>query len=285
LLTRITQPISPSELRERVYRGEILHFHSLPAIKAFCQSARAICEESMDCSSPVDSHRHIGRSEWQKKVFQYQQTARHSQDCFVFFSNALQDLGLDLNQIFCDRFIFRAVPPQSFNAKGAHSWVDTHRDTWGAGIYQQINWWGPVYPYPESTGIEFYTDQFDQAVANTSADWRYEKYLSARKQQTAELKPDYKSIPSLLEKPRGQVLRPNIEPGDMLCFSAAHLHGSSINNTNNCRFSFETRTVNLDDIQSGRKAPNCDNDSNDQLLKLFHNIIDDRQLEEKHFKQ
>jgi len=283
LLTRITQPVSQSELRERVYRGEILHFQNLPGVNSFCQHARTICETLLDCSSPVNSHRYIEPGNWQKLIFQYQLAARHSPDCFESFSNTLQDLGLDLNETFCDRFIFRAVPPHSFDVNGAHTWVDTHRDTWGAGIYQQINWWGPLYPYPESAGIEFYPDHFDQAIANTTANWSHEKYLAARKQQSAELKPDYKSIPSLLETPRGKVLRPRIEAGDILCFSAAHLHGSSINHTDNCRFSFETRTVNLEDIESGLKAPNCDNDSDDQLLKLFHNLVDGEKLEARHF--
>ena len=284
MLTRIEKPISQTELRERVYRGEILLFQQLPAIQILCQQVRTICETSMECSNPVVSHRHIEPGEWHKKVYQYQLAARANQDCFESFSNALEDMGLNLSDTFCDRFIFRSVPPEDEFPNGAHAWVGTHRDTWGAGIYQQFNWWGPIYPYPDSTGIEFYPDHFDQPIANTTADWSFERYREARAEQAAELKPEYKSIPSLLEKPEGKVFRPAIEPGDLLCFSAAHLHGSSINKTDSTRFSFETRTVNLQDIRSGLKANNCDNASDAQLLHLFHNVIDGKQLEHRHFK-
>jgi hypothetical protein len=68
-----------------------------------------------------------------------------------------------------------------------------------------------------------------------------------------------------------------------LCFSAAHLHGSSTNVTNHIRFSYETRTVNWQDIQSGKKAPNVDNDSNAQLLKVFKSLSDDSPLTKTHF--
>jgi len=283
-LSTITKPILPAELRERIFQGEILHFRQLPAIQEFCCLARTIAEASIEGSDPVTSHRHIESDAWHKQVFQYQLSARDNRDYRESFALALEEIGLDLAQTFCDRFIFRIVPPQSAGFNGAHALVDTHRDTWGAGIYQQINWWGPVYPYPESTGIEFYPDYFDQPIANTTADWSYKKYLEARKQQSVELRPGYKAIPSLLEKPGGKVLRPQIEPGDMLCFSSAHLHGSSINNSDYCRFSFETRTVNLLDIQSGLKAPNCDNDSDSQLLKLFNNMVDGGQLLQRHFR-
>lgn len=283
MLHKVNWPMSQQELRQRIYRGEILHFSNLPAIGKFCDIARHVCEQTLNHSNPVKSHQTENYNLWLKQVFQFQLTGRDEPQCKQAFSEALHNIGLNLDDTFCDRFIFRVVPPQSDQEEGAHSWVDTHRDTWGAGIYQQINWWAPLYSYEAGNGIEFYLDHFNKPIANTTADWRYEQFASARKLQSDELKPGFKSIPSLLEKPTGPIFRPVIEPGELLCFSAAHLHGSGINTTGQSRFSYETRTVNLQDIQSDEKARNVDNDSSAQLLKLFKNLADGSPLTKAHF--
>lgn len=283
MLQTITRSISPEQLRERVYRGEILHFPQQPAIIEFCRANQQLCETMLNTAKPTQSHQDIERSHWLKLIHQFQQTAKANPFCQTAFSKLIISLGLNLTDTFCDRFIFRVVPPQSDHANGSQAHVDTHRDTWGAGIYQQFNWWGPLYPYSLNSGIEFYLDYFDQPIANNTADWSYEKYRKVRQQQSEELRPKYKSVPSLSEKPQGRIFRPQIEPGDILCFSAAHLHGSSTNLRDQCRFSFETRTVNLDDIHSDLKAPNVDNASDGRLVKLFKNMHDNSVLTEAHF--
>ncbi len=285
MLQTIDQPISPAALRQRIFQGEILLFPQHPAIIEFCQSVQVLCEQMLDTDLPTHSHLGIDRHNWLDQIFQFQQAAKAHPVCRTAFATFVEGLGLRLSNTFRDRFIFRVVPPQSDHSNGAHAFVDTHRDSWGAGIYQQINWWGALYDYPADTGIEFYPDYFDQPIVNNTADWSYEKYRDARQRQSQELKPDYKSVPSLLVQPSGTCFRPQIKPGDIIAFSSAHLHGSSDNVTDSCRFSFETRTVNRDDIHSGLRAPNVDNASNEQMLRLFTNMADGSRLSKQDFLQ
>ena len=49
-----------------------------------------------------------------------------------------------------------------------------------------------------------------------------------------------------------------VEPGDLLCFSGAHLHASVPNTSAEARVSVELRTVNRDDLEEGRGAPDLD---------------------------
>lgn len=49
-----------------------------------------------------------------------------------------------------------------------------------------------------------------------------------------------------------------IDPGEMLCFSGAHLHASIPNTTDVARFNIETRTVCIDDLAAERGAPDLD---------------------------
>ena len=63
-----------------------------------------------------------------------------------------------------------------------------------------------------------------------------------------------------------------IEPGDMLCFSGAHLHASVPNTSGRARFSVETRTVNIDDMHNDRGAPNVDCAASEMMTTWFRHI-------------
>ena len=49
-----------------------------------------------------------------------------------------------------------------------------------------------------------------------------------------------------------------IEPGDLLCFSGAHLHASRPNRTGRTRLSIDTRIFERNDARAGRGAVNVD---------------------------
>ena len=70
-------------------------------------------------------------------------------------------------------------------------------------------------------------------------------------------------------------LRPVIEPGDLLCFSGAHLHASVPNSTGVARFSVEVRTVDARDAaEDGRGAPNVDGEAPRVAKDWFRHVVD-----------
>jgi hypothetical protein len=75
-------------------------------------------------------------------------------------------------------------------------------------------------------------------------------------------------------------LRMIVEPGDLLCFSGAHLHASVPNTSGVTRFSLEARTVDVDDAASRRGAPNLDGRAPRIPLDWFHHIEDEVPLPE-----
>jgi hypothetical protein len=75
-------------------------------------------------------------------------------------------------------------------------------------------------------------------------------------------------------------LRLVVEPGDLLCFSGAHLHASVPNTSGVTRFSLEARTVDVDDVASGRGGPNVDGQAPRVPLDWFHHIENDTPLSE-----
>ena len=56
-------------------------------------------------------------------------------------------------------------------------------------------------------------------------------------------------------------LRLVIEPGDLLCFSAAHVHAGVPNSAGVARFSVEVRTVDAGDVADDHGAPNVDGEA------------------------
>ena len=69
-----------------------------------------------------------------------------------------------------------------------------------------------------------------------------------------------------------------IKPGEILCFSGAHLHSSSKEKSENTRISFEIRTICENDINSSVQAPNVDCDLQWQFPKIFKKINDNSPL-------
>lgn len=73
-------------------------------------------------------------------------------------------------------------------------------------------------------------------------------------------------------------LRPVIEPGNLLCFSGAHLHASVPNTTGVARFSVEVRTVDTGDAADGRGAPNVDGEAPRVASGWFRPVGDGKPL-------
>ena len=48
------------------------------------------------------------------------------------------------------------------------------------------------------------------------------------------------------------------EVGGVILFSGANMHSTVENNSGKTRFSIDFRTVNIEDLESGRAAPNID---------------------------
>ena len=55
-----------------------------------------------------------------------------------------------------------------------------HRDTWGSGVQQQLNWWLPIYPVQEGRTLQLFPAHFAVPVENTSATWNVKEFVKWR---------------------------------------------------------------------------------------------------------
>ena len=116
-----------------------------------------------------------------------------------------------------------------------------------------------------------YREYRKKPLKNTSADWDLE-----------EIRSDTSSAP-LVPEPSEPVdtaseLRLVIEPGDLLCFSGAHLHASVPNSTGVARFSVEVRTVDAGDVADARGVPNVDGEAPHVAKDWFRHVDEDTPL-------
>jgi len=166
------------------------------------------------------------------------------------------------------------------NKNPTKSVLPMHRDTWGSSTPSQVNWWTPMYPLDRRRTLELFPKHFELPVPNTSREWRVGEFVKWRASMVAKgavddvalfsESPQYASLPEATAKgveeaeqgggPAGGAAVPIlIEPGDLVLFSAAHLHRSTSNSTDMTRFSTETRTVQRRDFGAGAGAPDVDN--------------------------
>jgi ectoine hydroxylase-related dioxygenase (phytanoyl-CoA dioxygenase family) len=151
-----------------------------------------------------------------------------------------------------------------------------HRDTWFSAPHQQINWWLPVYPIEAENSMAFHPRSFNAPVRNSSADYDYDEWNCAGRQQAAKIVTKETRRQPRPEEPLdpSSEIRIVTPVGGALAFSAAQLHATVPNTTTRTRFSIDFRPVNLDDLISGRSAPNIDSACTGPTLRDFLRATD-----------
>jgi hypothetical protein len=185
----------------------------------------------------------------------------------------LEEVGVDPERTYWDRIHLRIVPPAA--GERQIGTIGVHRDTWGSNLLSQTNWWLPIRPLAAERTIAFYPSYWSRPIENTSAGWNLDEVRERRRKGDR----DVPIVPEPTEPvDTGSELRVVIEPGDLLCFSGAHLHASVPNTTTEARCSVELRTVNVDDIARGRGAPDLDGRAPLVPLEWFKSMTDGRPL-------
>jgi hypothetical protein len=240
-----------------VFRGDLLVFKQVPPL---LEGARAL-----DAQVP--------RALDEAAIDELQRRVRTDPQAKELFRAALEHVGVDPARSYWDSIHLRVVLPIGPGAERQIGRIGFHRDTWGSNVPQQTNWWTPIRPLSAERTIAFYPGYWSRPIANTSADWDLDEIRALRR--SGKRSEDIAIVPEPSEPvDTSSELRIVIEPGDLLCFSGAHLHASVPNVSERTRVSVELRTVNLDDITQGRGAPDLDGRARQTPLHWFRSMQD-----------
>ena len=271
------EPISKigdlKKFKEEIYSGRIFSFKKNSISLNLVAEIKNLISTSYE--GHLDNFHHFEKHEdLSVKLINELKNQKTLKDLFKSF---LKDIGFNQGKTYWDKFVVRIAPASDKFKPRENSRIGIHRDTWGTNIHQQINWWAPINDLDVKNTLIFYPDYFSKKVRNSTASWDLNVYLEKRKQNDFS----YPSAPELLESLATDIktLPITIEPGEILCFSGSHLHSSTKEKSLKTRFSYEIRTVCMDDIESNMQAPNIDCDLKWQFPKIFRHVETNSQLE------
>jgi hypothetical protein len=197
-----------------------------------------------------------------------------SEEVDGLFREALHQVGVDPASTLWDRVRLRVVPSGAAEddvsdvRQGTGRFSSTlplHRDTWGSNLHAQCNWWAPLLPLAAGRTLNLYPAHFAVPLPNTSSAWDYGELKRRRRRGEGYPQLAMLEVDALTGDQRAAMLTDTapllVNPGDLVVFSGAHLHGSALNGTGVARMSTEVRTVNYADWAAGRGAVNIDGEA------------------------
>jgi hypothetical protein len=273
-------PLDDARRGELVFDGQLLVFKDPPALTAFRDRLDGLIREAFGTHDPVLAQWEHTREDYLDRVHRLQRRVRVDSEVRRQFVDALTGTGANADRTYLDWVHLRVLPHGQSHRGERTEGTGFHRDTWSSNVYAQTNWWTPVYPLTSERTLAFYPGYWARPLANTSREWDLEKLRALRRGDRPPA--DDEAMP-LIPEPAGPVddadeLRLVLGPGDLLCFSGAHVHASVPNESGAARFSVEVRTVCLDDLRHGRGAPNVDGEAPRTPYDWFEHAITGRSL-------
>ncbi len=172
----------------------------------------------------------------------------------------VRELSLPPQDLLLDQVRLRAVPPGLEKIEEAAPVFFAHRDTWYGNPSCQINAWIPLHPVDPSNSFRFYLDAFQSKAKNDSQQFSATRFRE--RGGFGRVKGDQLSVyPRALETASGRTWDVELDKGQLLLFSAAHLHQTLPNRSQRVRFSLDFRFYRPSHLKNGLGAPDPDNES------------------------
>lgn len=242
--------------RRRIYAGEVLTTAPLESIKAWAGVLWQRLRESFP--QPRQAHQKFSVDQIRQRVKQIEQSTRPQ------LEEVLTELGLAVDEyVYHHPPRLRAILPGSEQVEAAAPVFYAHRDTWYANPAGQINGWFALHPVSESETFHFYPSAFASSVDNDSHRFDYDNWVGFGSLATTTA-----TYPRALSAPT-TVQGFSLEPGQVLFFSAAHLHQTRPQTHSLIRYSVDFRLLHLGDEALGLAAPDLDNRSRGSTRNEF----------------
>ena len=259
---RWTPGTSPRALSEALFGGALMIFEDLPPVGRLVDRVKTILADIFDTEEPHLAERDLSATCFRGLAMRARATVAADATVARYWWDTLAVIGYRRDAIWLDQIRLRVVPSRGDIDHQRLRTVPPHRDTWGSGIMAQINWWLPLYPLVESSTMLIWPDAFRHPIANNSGEWRFEAFRKGSGD-------GYPLLPVARARPIQPGLPVLIQPGQMLGFSAAHLHAGASDASGRTRLGVDTRSVWESDRKAGRGAPNVDGAATAEMWRWF----------------
>lgn len=268
--------LTAEQIGAQIFAGDILVFQQVPALKALVRDTDAMVREGLVDAEPETAEARLAPDVFLARVRALRSQVRAEKSLMQLMGEAVAQVGLPPEDTYFDGLQLRLVPSNASHQARRIMPLAPHRDSWGSNIAQQINWWAALYPLARTRSIVVFPEYWAAPIENNSAAWDYHELKKRMAEGRAET---YPVLPTATVPPKPEDgLAIVIELGDLLCFSAAHLHGSIADDSGITRFSLETRTVSASHVRAGVGAPNIDGKAPRTTPEWFERIEDGASL-------
>jgi hypothetical protein len=265
--------------RRRVFDGEVFSIPPQPAVRAMAEFAWELIVAAFDGLDPSTAHDHMAVEDYVTVLGPLKTGFTHHPRSKELLRDLLTELGCDPTKTYFDVPKLRTVTPASYLTAGLGYNYLPHRDTWYSAPQCQVNWWAPIRGVAYNSCMAYHPAFWQHEAPNSSSDFdAYEWNRSARRDAASYITSDPRPHPHLVGEGSGEDVRIVGEAGSILCFSGAQLHATVPNTAALARFSFDFRTVNIDDVAAHAGPENIDSRSTGTTLRDFVRLDTHEQL-------
>jgi hypothetical protein len=272
-----------AQRREDLYHGSIFVYSPSPSARKLCAFAQELVEAAFHPYDPRMVHHHLPVERCVELLSKLKPEFIHHPRAKELIQSMLLERGCDLENTYFDVPRLRTAFPSDYLSAGIAYAFHPHRDTWYSAPFAQVNWWLPVYEFGPKNGLRFHPQFWDQAVENSSNIYNYYEWNRNSRQSAAshikgDTRPQPRPLAPLAPDPQ---LRPVVQPGGAILFSAAQLHSTVPNTCGITRYSVDFRVVNLEDLQNHHGAANVDSACTGTTLRDYLRASDFRRIPEE----
>jgi len=268
--------LSDEMRRTRLYEGAVFVFSPVRSSLALCELANDLIREAFGNLDPKEAQHRLPVEQYAAILEKLKPTFTHHPKAKELIKEILRESGCSLSTTYFDVPKLRTSTADGYLTTFiSYAW-HPHRDTWYSAPQCQLNWWIPIYDIEHNAGMAFHPQYWKHPIKNDSANYNYyiwnkEHRHAAAKHLKQDTRPLSKPTEPVVMEPQ---IRPICPPGGIILFSGAQLHSSVPNNSGKTRFSFDFRTVSLDDLMAGTGAPNIDSKCTGTALRDFRRCTD-----------
>jgi hypothetical protein len=251
--------MTDDQRRRALYQGDIFVYSAIEPAKKLCHLAREMIEEAFSPHDPKFIDQHLSMEQAADVLAKLKPSFIHHPECKRLLPDIICELGGDIDKTFFDVPRLRSAYPTNYLTSGIAYAFHPHRDTWYSAPMCQINWWIPIYNITPENCFYLQPNYFTKTIKNNSEIYNYQEWNTRnRAEASAHVRSDTREQPKSQEPIEQQDVRIICQPGGLILFSAAHLHGTVPNTSGVARYSIDFRTVHLDEVVSKNGAPNID---------------------------
>jgi phytanoyl-CoA dioxygenase PhyH len=272
----IDSPLEDDARRERLYEGDLFVYSPRASTKALCDFGRTMAQEAFAPRDPETAQHEMAVEDYAALLADLKPRFIHDPESKRLIQEMLTDFGCDPEKVYFDVPRMRTSTSNDYLTSGIAYAFHPHRDIWYSAPACQLNWWLAIYPNTADNGVAFHPRYWYTPVKNSSRVYNYSVWNATSRQEAAK---HVKSDTRVQPKPEEELeldpqIRPIVESGGLVIFSAAQMHSSVPNTSGKTRFSIDFRTVNVDDVAEHRGARNIDTECTGTTMGDYLRVSD-----------